>query len=335
MSDKRFASGFSQSKDWRKALSEAAQKAASGVGGRADLVLAFVSQTYKDFDPEAFAKLLAEVLPHEVMLACNASGVICDKKEVEMEPAVTVLAMLLPGVRLSAFRMGAEDCQLIGSGPELINFLDTFPTDRPHFILLADPATCDISRLLQAFNEGYRGLPVVGGLASGGVLGVPNWVALNGRAYPDGAVGVSLTGDIGFDVIVSQGCRPVGQPYVITRAEGNVLYELAGRSALVIGAALKIGQTMQFQLRDAETSAEDLRALLARDAHNEGERGALLVSCCGRGKNLYGHADHDAKAIQSAKGPLPLAGFFANGEIGPVGGKNYVHGYTSSLVILR
>jgi small ligand-binding sensory domain FIST len=59
------------------------------------------------------------------------------------------------------------------------------------------------------------------------------------------------------------------------------------------------------------------------------------VSCCGRGKGLYGQPDHDARVIQSRKGPLPLAGFFANGEIGPVGNKNFVHGYTSSLVIFK
>ena len=66
-----------------------------------------------------------------------------------------------------------------------------------------------------------------------------------------------------------------------------------------------------------------------------GPRGALLVSCCGRGQGLYGEPDHDAALVQSMRGPLPLAGFFANGEFGPVGGRNYVHGYTSSLVVIR
>ena len=107
--------------------------------------------------------------------------------------------------------------------------------------------------------------------------------------------------------------------------------------ALMIGASLKVGHTMQFQLRDAETSEEDLKTLLQKSekSHGGSPEAAILVSCCGRGKNLYGKPDHDVRMIQAAKGPLPLVGFFANGEIGPIGNKNYVHGYTSSLVILR
>ena len=93
---------------------------------------------------------------------------------------------------------------------------------------------------------------------------------------------------------------------------------------------------MQFQLRDAGTSYEDLRLHLERLGRPDaGPHGALLFSCCGRGKGLYGEPDHDIRLIQSMAGPLPVAGFFANGEIGPVAGKNYVHGYTSSLAIIR
>ena len=107
--------------------------------------------------------------------------------------------------------------------------------------------------------------------------------------------------------------------------------------SLMVGASLRVGHTMQFQLRDAETSEEDLKSLLERSERSQGgpAEGAILVSCCGRGKNLYGKPDHDVRMIQYARGPLPLAGFFANGEIGPIGAKNYIHGYTSSLVILR
>jgi small ligand-binding sensory domain FIST len=109
------------------------------------------------------------------------------------------------------------------------------------------------------------------------------------------------------------------------------------KGCLMIGSALKVGQTIQFQLRDAETSGEDLKALLGklRSDHPSESCGALLVSCCGRGQGLYGRPDHDAKMVQRLIGPMPMTGFFANGEIGPIGGKNYIHGYTSSLVIFR
>jgi small ligand-binding sensory domain FIST len=108
---------------------------------------------------------------------------------------------------------------------------------------------------------------------------------------------------------------------------------------LMVGEELKVGHTLQFQLRDAETSEEDLKTLLGtlRESGNPAPdaRGALLVSCCGRGEGLYGKPNHDIQMIQSLKGPMPLCGFFANGEIGPVGAKNYIHGYTSSLAIIR
>lgn len=109
----------------------------------------------------------------------------------------------------------------------------------------------------------------------------------------------------------------------------------ADSGALAVGANLRAGQTLQFQLRDAQTSAEDLKAWLERMGKDDAARGAVLVSCCGRGKGLYGESDHDSRMIQSLRGPLPLAGFFANGEIGPVGPKNYLHGYTSSLAVIR
>ena len=106
--------------------------------------------------------------------------------------------------------------------------------------------------------------------------------------------------------------------------------------SLMVGAVLKVGQTLQFQIRDSGTSSEDLRVMLEGMKNPGGSAcGGVLVSCCGRGKNFYGHPHHDVHLIQGIKGPLPLTGFFANGEIGPVGQKNYVHGYTSSLVIFK
>lgn len=107
---------------------------------------------------------------------------------------------------------------------------------------------------------------------------------------------------------------------------------------LSIGELLREGQTVQFHLRDAKTSAEDLDTLLSHYAHGfEGERneGALLFSCLGRGEYLYGHADHDTNLFQEHVGSLPLGGFFCNGEIGPVGGTTFLHGYTSSFAIFR
>ncbi|MBI3548663.1 MAG: FIST C-terminal domain-containing protein [Elusimicrobia bacterium] len=110
------------------------------------------------------------------------------------------------------------------------------------------------------------------------------------------------------------------------------------RGTLSIGAMLRLGQFVQFHLRDKRTSAEDLRQRLEQYAGSKPltqPRGALLFSCLGRGEHLYGVANHDTDAFLKSVGQLPISGFFSNGEIGPVGGATYLHGYTSCFGILR
>jgi small ligand-binding sensory domain FIST len=118
----------------------------------------------------------------------------------------------------------------------------------------------------------------------------------------------------------------------------NVVGMDAGTGVIAIGELLKEGQLVQFHLRDAETSAEDLTAVLERYAIENRENqvhGALLFSCLGRGQYLYGRANHDTEIFQEKLGPVPLGGFFCNGEIGPVSGTTFLHGYTSSFGIFR
>jgi len=105
---------------------------------------------------------------------------------------------------------------------------------------------------------------------------------------------------------------------------------------LAVGAFPRAGQTMQFQRRDAAAASEDMSELLARAKKNLGGAaiyGGCLCCCNGRGKNLFGRANHDAELVQKEFGPLGIAGFFCNGEIGPVGEKNYLHGFTASLAL--
>lgn len=107
---------------------------------------------------------------------------------------------------------------------------------------------------------------------------------------------------------------------------------------LAIGENLKEGQMVQFHLRDAQTSADDLAEVLERYALDNREnqaQGALLFSCLGRGQYLYGRANHDTDLFHEKLGSVPLGGFFCNGEIGPVSGTTFLHGYTSSFGIFR
>ncbi len=201
-----------------------------------------------------------------------------------------------------------------------------------------------------------------------------------------------LRGPVGARCIVSQGCRPIGRPFVITRARENVILELAGKpplarlqelwqqlgpedqqlfqrglhvgrvineyqggfqrgdflvrnvlgldrdtGALAITDRVRVGQTVQFHVRDAATADEDLHALLQIDLSAGAKRpaGALVFSCNGRGSRMFDQPDHDARAVRAEAGEIPLAGFFAAGELGPVGGQNFLHGFTASVVLFE
>jgi small ligand-binding sensory domain FIST len=117
----------------------------------------------------------------------------------------------------------------------------------------------------------------------------------------------------------------------------NILGIEPNSGALVVAESLRPERTVQFHLRDAVTSADDLRVMLKhyRDLHPEEAAGALLFSCLGRGQYLYGQPNHDSECFKEYLGEIPLGGFFCNGEIGPVSGTTFLHGYTSSFGIFR
>ena len=102
--------------------------------------------------------------------------------------------------------------------------------------------------------------------------------------------------------------------------------------ALAVGDQIEVGETIQFHVRDSATADEDLRALLKREAGQPAE-GALLFTCNGRGSRLFSVPNHDASLVSKELGGLPLAGFNCAGEIGPVGGKNFLHGFTASIAL--
>ncbi len=106
---------------------------------------------------------------------------------------------------------------------------------------------------------------------------------------------------------------------------------------IAVGAVPSVGQTLQFQMRDPTAADDDLVQLLRRAREELGGLepvGALLCSCNGRGIGLFGRPDHDARTLSEQLGPLPVAGFFCNGEIGPIGGRPFVHGFTASIALI-
>ena len=117
----------------------------------------------------------------------------------------------------------------------------------------------------------------------------------------------------------------------------NLLGADESRGILAVGALPRAGQTIQFHRRDAESATADLNGCLARtreSLRDETVYGGILCVCAGRGHGLFGRPHHDAGLIQEQMGPLPVTGFFCNGELGPVGGQNFLHGYTASLAML-
>jgi len=117
----------------------------------------------------------------------------------------------------------------------------------------------------------------------------------------------------------------------------NVIGARSEDDALAIGGRVRVGQTVQFHVRDAQTAHEDLAELLDadREAHPARAQAGLLFSCNGRGTRLFPEPNHDAGVIQQQCGPIPLAGFFAQGELGPVGETNHVHGFTASVALFE
>ena len=128
---------------------------------------------------------------------------------------------------------------------------------------------------------------------------------------------------------------------VDARADEFLIRNLVGidykRGILAASVGLRPGQLVQFHLRDRASAVDELRRLLAEygGRRQPAPCGALLFSCLGRGQHLYQEVGHDSRLCRELVGDLPLAGFFCNGEIGPVAGATHIHGYTSAFAFFR
>jgi len=385
----RVGAGLSSHTDGLAAARAALDVALADFSGPPDLLLLFVAPQYER-ELDAVLAYANERADGATLLGCSASGIIGGSHEVEDAPAIAAWAASLPDARIRPFRLtfAREDDHAVIEG------LDELPApdESPIVLMLADPFSFPADVLLEHLNETATGLPIVGGMASGGLEAGRNVLFFNDEILRDGAVGAIITGAPGLSIFVSQGCRPVGDTYGVTRAERNVVYELAGapairrieelynaaserdqllmRRGLHLGRAfteikpvlgrgdflirnvvgidqdsggiaisdmIEVGQTVQFQVRDAESAREDLQLTLGRERalSDAPVAGALLFSCNGRGTGLFGQPDHDIGALQKAFGAVPIAGIFAAGEIGPVGGKNFLHGFTAAVLLLR
>jgi small ligand-binding sensory domain FIST len=376
-----FASALSQHPIAANAVGEAAGEILERLDGEGcDLAVCFASThhvgAFEDIGPA-----LRNILEPRVLVGGTAVAVAGGPHEIEENPALTVFAARLDGATLTPVTLRVQETP---DGAALTGWpsLDRSPAS---LLLFADPFTFPVDAFLQRVNRDLPGLQIIGGLASSAGSPGGNRLVLDDRVVDEGAVGVFVDGG-GIEVrtLVSQGCRPIGRPYVVTRGEQNLIEELGGKpaierlqeladaaseeerellrrglhvglvvdehkaefsrgdflvrnllgadessGALAVGEQVSVGQTVQFHVRDAGAADEDLREMLTGvDAE-----AALLFTCNGRGRHLFTVPDHDAGMVENLLGPIPLAGAFCAGEIGPVGGRNFLHGFTASLAL--
>ena len=387
----RSAAAISEHLDTRTAAIEVAGLLGQAMDGSTDLVFVFASFHHRETLEEAIADIRQTVSPKTIIGLTTESVVGCDL-ELEGVAGMSAIALQLPNVNPKTWTTSPKNPVPI-SRPEEIPEWIGLQDDTQAVFMFADPFSTPITRLLPAL-VGCRGesnpLPIIGGMASGASQAKYNRIFLDDYGMRSGGVGITISGDINFECIVSQGCRPIGKPMRVTKIDGNVVLELGGMPALDVlnqlaresnpndrsllecglllgsvidehrdhfgrgdflirsvlgidrkrkgiaaGEFYRLGKTVQFHVRDAQAAVEDLQLLL--DAQHLGAQpfAGLLVTCNGRGRSLFHEEDHDLTIIRERLGEVPIAGFFAAGEIGPIGGKSFLHGHTACLTLFR
>ena len=385
----KFASISVQDESVDRVLSAVSHQVIDRIGEHVDLALVFPSTHFVKHAAELGLKLRGAI-GARVMIGCCAEGVIGPEHEIENEPAVAIIAAQLPGVGVHPFHIDGRDALELARTPARFSEFVKPAPDTRGMVMMADPFSTPMERVLDAFNIQCAGLPIIGGLASAARQPEGNRLFMNDTVFKDGLVGVGLSGPVQLDVIVSQGCRPIGPVFEVTGAKENIIESLEGvppmerigdvlesldesdrellrnglfigraidstrenlgrgdflirgvmgadsrTGAIAIGDMIEKGERVQFHLRDARTAREDLEMMLTPHALFGTPSGAFLFSCNGRGTHLYEEPDGDISAINSFFHGIELAGFFCAGEIGPVGGKNFLHGHTASLALIR
>ena len=390
----RFASSLSIADEADRAVGETVEALLEGLGGTSPDLLAFFVSHHHGSALEELGARLKTATGARVLCGCTGESIVGNAREIERGPALSVWGGVLPGTSMTPFYTRAsqdEDGVVFSPLPEIRD------RTRAGLLLLGDPFTFPMAPYLRHLNERLPGVPAVGGMASGGAGPGQNLLFLDGELRAEGAVGVAVEGAIEILSVVSQGCRPVGEPFVVTACNGQRITRLGGQPAtevllstlkalpedergmlqnqpflglavdarkstfergdflvrgivgldthqsaiLVSDETVRRGMTVQFLVRDAGSANDDLVQLLRERGDKAvedepGAVGALVFSCNGRGSRMFDQPDHDIGCVQNAfTGELPAAGFFAMGEIGPVGGQNFLHGFTASVALFR
>ena len=378
-----FAASMSEHPIATQATGEVVGHVFEALGDAPDLAVLFVTAPHTGA-LEDIAHTVRELLHPGTLLGVTAVSVLGGDHEVEEQPAITLWAARL-GASVTPVRLDASVPSIGIAVSGLDHELSGDPQERT-LLLLADPFSMPVDGFLEAAPETYPGLRIIGGLASAARGPGGNRLVLDDHQYTEGAVGALLPALDSFTAVVSQGCRPIGSPMTVTKSDGRIIYELAGRPALerlvellegldteeralaqrgihlgrvinehkvdfdrgdflirtvlggdrdvgaiAVGDEVEIGATVQFQVRDAESADQDLRELLA----GRSAKGALVFTCNGRGTHLFGQPDHDAQVINAHVDGGATAGMFCAGELGPIGDRSFLHGFTASILLFE
>lgn len=323
-----------------------------------------------------------------VILGCLGSGLIAGAQEIEGEAGFTIALYNLPGATAAALHI-PPDVLLSGSPTHLRQHLGDRAERANAWMLFASSESLGAEDWLTDWDQATGGKVTVGGFASGCSGSDESVLFYNGSASSEGAVALAIEGAVTIEPIVSHGCRPVGSPWTVTRAENNVIHQIGNRpilevlrdtleamsreeqkqargnifvglvqneykanfrvgdflvrnlaaidpqtGAVAIATPLRVGQNLQFQIRDAESASLDLEEALESGLRRIGSReiyGACLCDCIGRGSSLFGVPDHDVGVLRNALPGLRPGGVFCNGEFATEKGHTWLHGYAASL----
>jgi small ligand-binding sensory domain FIST len=229
-----FVSAVTTEVEFEDALKSLIQQTASQAGDTSlDLMIVFATAHFSQSIREIIQDLLAALKPG-LLIGCTAEAVVSRDREIENEPAITLIAAQMPEAGLHHFLLHPDSLDW----PKLLLDEDEFrrrvdaPGDTRLFMLLGDPFSAPMDDLLQAFNQYFPGIPVVGGIASAALRPGGNMLFVNDTITSQGVVGVAFSGALDIDVVVSQGCRPIWRPFKVVAARQNEIYNLEGRAPL-------------------------------------------------------------------------------------------------------
>jgi len=286
-----FAAGLSEHPLPTHATGEVVGQVMDGLGDASrppDLAVLFVTAAHAGA-MEDIAGAVRSMLRPGTLLGCTAESIVGGAREIEQRPAVALWAGHTGPVAPFHVRVTPT-----ADGNAVVGWPDVRQTSA--LLLLADPFTFPTDEVLQHLAEDRPGLPVAGGLASASPAPGGNRLVVDDRVLSDGAVGAYLDVDLDVAAVVSQGCRPVGDPFVITKAEGNIVYELGGKPALE-------------RLQDvARMLDEPDRQLLAQGVH--------LGRVIDESKTTFGPGDF---LVRNVLGGDPSNGAIAVGDLVDVG----------------